>query len=65
MATYKTLDDYCASVSRNAFKEIQAMISNDFQNGIIDQPNYDELLEDLQNEIEEEYFDPGGRRDER
>jgi hypothetical protein len=33
------------------------MISNDFKNGVIDQNNYDELLEDLQNEIQEAYIE--------
>ncbi len=53
MATYKTLNDYYASVSRDAFLEIHAMISSDFRNGVIDQSNRDELLEDLQSEMEE------------
>jgi hypothetical protein len=53
MTTYKTLDDYCVSGTPNAFKKIHAMISDDFKTGVIDQSNYDELLEDLQTEIEE------------
>lgn len=53
MATYKTLDDYCVSWSPNALQKIRAMISQDFASGVIDQTNYEELLEDLENEIDE------------
>jgi hypothetical protein len=53
MATYKTLEDYCVSMSANTFKKIRAMISHDFATDVIDRNNYDELLEDLQTEIEE------------
>ena len=52
MPTYKTLDDYCVSAGPSAFKKIHAMISADFKNGVIDQHNYDELLEDLHEEID-------------
>jgi hypothetical protein len=53
MPTYKTLDDYRVSPTPNAFRKIHAMISADFKNGVIDQHNYDELLEDLRDEIQE------------
>ncbi len=53
MATYKTFEDYCVSLSPNAFKKIRAMISHDFAKGLIDRNNYDELLEDLQTEIDD------------
>ena len=58
MATYKTLDDYRVSVSPNAFKKIHAMVSADFKNGVIDENNFDELLEDLRTEIEEARLEP-------
>jgi hypothetical protein len=53
MATYKTLDDYCVSWSASALEKVRAMISQDFASGIIDQTNYDELLEDLESEVDE------------
>ena len=59
MATYKTLNDYYANVSPDEFQEIHAMISNDFRNGIIDQNNRDELLEDLQSEMDEARIERG------
>lgn len=53
MTNYKRFEDYCVSASPNAFKKIQAMISDDFSRGVIDRKNYDELLEDLRIEIDE------------
>jgi len=53
MATYKTLDDYCVSWTANALEKVRAMISQDFAGGVIDQTNYEELLEDLESEVDE------------
>jgi len=53
METYKTLDDYRAGETSNGFKELRIKIRHDFQTKVIDEDNYDELLEDLQDEIDE------------
>jgi hypothetical protein len=51
MATYKTLDDYW--MRSNGFKELYAKICQDFKTGVIDEHNYEELVEELQDEIDE------------
>ena len=50
MATYKTLDDYW--IRSKGFKELHAKIIHDFKNGLIDEHNYEELVEDLQDELD-------------
>lgn len=53
MTTYRTLEDYGAIVGPRAFKALRALIRQDFRAGLIDDNNYDELMEDLQTEIDE------------
>lgn len=53
MGTFKTLDDYRTGETSNGFKELRAKIRHDFQTKGIDEDNYEELLEELQDEIDE------------
>lgn len=53
MATYKTLGDYCRDEKPKGFKALRAKICDDFKTGVIDEDNYEELVEDLQDKIDE------------
>jgi hypothetical protein len=58
MATFKILEDYVETVTPDTAPEIRQRISSEYRMGLIDEDNYQELLDDLRETILNASSDP-------
>jgi len=61
MATFKVLEDYAETVNGSSAAAVLERISSEYRKGLIDQENYEELLDDLREALDQQEAEsPGG-----